>query len=396
MIISPPISATIHRGSDQPIDKSYLQKPKVSSSSSSPKSRRPSHAHFQLPGGQWTSDIEANRIIEECAAYTKTPLPGAPVKTKSNENHDYDYLHADPYTPRPPPTISPPRSPTPSSPSSPTSKEAPPTPWVKENGGPQLTVPVVADESGSGQSTRPTSPSSAWPHHVSTLSLGSEKVQHWNTNASTAASVTWALPADDDSDEDLYLSRRQHTSRRPTGKTLVVYNTLSGDALLQQSKIARKMALMNKRGTPRDVQSTVFTDPVSGEAVDGDMLGLSYRPIPTEPSDADTRVPVILVLAFVATYLFVGAVLFNSLEGWNLLDATYFCFITLSTIGFGDFVPGESSLRYDDKIAQAKLVMSSLYLLLGLAVLAMSFSLVQEEVVIKCKQFAEFIGLMKD
>lgn len=184
---------------------------------------------------------------------------------------------------------------------------------------------------------------------------------------------------------------------RSPGKTLVVYNTLSGDALLEQSKIVRKMALMNKGGfgQVRTDATTVFTDPISGQAVDGDMLGLNYRPIPPDTSDAENRVPIPIVLGFVASYLGIGSLLFVWLEGWSMLDACYFCFITLSTIGFGDFVPGKS-LGYETQEAQIKLVTGSIYLVLGLAVLAMSFNLVQEEVVLKCKAFANWIGLLKD
>ena len=31
---------------------------------------------------------------------------------------------------------------------------------------------------------------------------------------------------------------------------------------------------------------------------------------------------------------------FCSLEGWNIIDSVYYCFVTLSTIGFGDYVAG--------------------------------------------------------
>merc|ERR1712203_794186 len=33
-----------------------------------------------------------------------------------------------------------------------------------------------------------------------------------------------------------------------------------------------------------------------------------------------------------------GALLYHTKEGWSLFDAQYYTFITLSTIGFGDFV----------------------------------------------------------
>ena len=38
------------------------------------------------------------------------------------------------------------------------------------------------------------------------------------------------------------------------------------------------------------------------------------------------------------TFLVVPAWIFRYLEGWSFLDGFYYCFITLSTIGFGDYV----------------------------------------------------------
>ena len=67
---------------------------------------------------------------------------------------------------------------------------------------------------------------------------------------------------------------------------------------------------------------------------------------------------------------------FSAWEEWSFLDGAYFSFITLSTIGFGDLVPGSKVLEQ----GQYKLVTCVLYLFFGLAVIAMSFNLVQEEV----------------
>jgi hypothetical protein len=42
----------------------------------------------------------------------------------------------------------------------------------------------------------------------------------------------------------------------------------------------------------------------------------------------------------------------DSFKGWSYLDATYFSFITLTTVGFGDIVVGETD-KFDYIIAQS-------------------------------------------
>ncbi|KAL3111591.1 hypothetical protein niasHT_019938 [Heterodera trifolii] len=92
-------------------------------------------------------------------------------------------------------------------------------------------------------------------------------------------------------------------------------------------------------------------------------------------------VPLSLVLLTMLAYLVTGAVLFCLWEEWTFLDSFYFCYISLTTIGFGDKFPGEAV--GSDKEAQEKLVITSIYLLAGMALLAMCFNLAQEEVVNK-------------
>lgn len=50
--------------------------------------------------------------------------------------------------------------------------------------------------------------------------------------------------------------------------------------------------------------------------------------------------PQIRPLLFLAALLLAGGTWFyHVVEGWRVLDALYFCVITLTTIGFGDFSP---------------------------------------------------------
>lgn len=105
-------------------------------------------------------------------------------------------------------------------------------------------------------------------------------------------------------------------------------------------------------------------------------------------------VPVLVVLLFVTFYICIGALIFYLWEGWNYLDSAYFCFITLTTIGFGDLVPGSSILNPKIKENHAKPIICCIYLIIGLAFIAMSFSLVQEEVISKCKSIGKKLGLI--
>lgn len=108
------------------------------------------------------------------------------------------------------------------------------------------------------------------------------------------------------------------------------------------------------------------------------------------------RVPVLIVLAFLVGYICVGAVVFSTWEEWTFLDGAYFSFITLSTIGFGDLVPGSNVLSTETHEGQYKLVLCCLYLVIGLAVIAMSFNLVQHEVVARFRKLGQGLGILDE
>ncbi|TNN17876.1 Potassium channel subfamily K member 18 [Schistosoma japonicum] len=108
----------------------------------------------------------------------------------------------------------------------------------------------------------------------------------------------------------------------------------------------------------------------------------------------EVHVPMWLTLLVFFIYMTVGAIIFANWESWNLLQSAYFVFITLSTIGFGDFVPGIQTDKWHEN--STKPVFCCFYLLFGLSMVAMSFNLMQEEVRAKFRRFASKVGLIEE
>ncbi len=61
-------------------------------------------------------------------------------------------------------------------------------------------------------------------------------------------------------------------------------------------------------------------------------LGRLYRDMYRQP---ETRA--LLVMAWLVVTI--GVIFYMRVEGWSLLDATYFCVVTLGTVGYGDITP---------------------------------------------------------
>jgi potassium channel subfamily K protein len=111
-----------------------------------------------------------------------------------------------------------------------------------------------------------------------------------------------------------------------------------------------------------------------------------------EEEEERVSVPLTITMAVIGFYIFMGALLFGVWEKWEALDASYFCFVTVSTIGFGDIVPG--SANFETKEDQYKMIVIAIYMLFGLALLSMCFSLIQEEIATKFKWVGEKLGII--
>ncbi|TRY93375.1 hypothetical protein DNTS_032868 [Danionella cerebrum] len=101
------------------------------------------------------------------------------------------------------------------------------------------------------------------------------------------------------------------------------------------------------------------------------MVYTTWRPIMyihtrwglSKPSVALVHASLLAVLA-VSCFFLIPAAIFSGLEeNWNFLESFYFCFISLSTIGLGDYVPGEA---VNQKFRELYKLGITVYLLLGL------------------------------
>lgn len=64
---------------------------------------------------------------------------------------------------------------------------------------------------------------------------------------------------------------------------------------------------------------------------------------PQDPAKARWLAGSITLLSGLLLFLLLPPLLFAHVEGWSYLEGFYFAFITLSTVGFGDYVIGEKN-----------------------------------------------------
>ncbi|XP_030019000.1 potassium channel subfamily K member 1-like [Sphaeramia orbicularis] len=84
------------------------------------------------------------------------------------------------------------------------------------------------------------------------------------------------------------------------------------------------------------------------------------------PALAAAHAACLALVAFLV-FLIIPSWIFVSLEkDWNFLESLYFCFISLTTIGLGDYVPGETHSKDAQSHPQLYRLAITVYLLLGL------------------------------
>ncbi|KOC59883.1 TWiK family of potassium channels protein 18 [Habropoda laboriosa] len=98
--------------------------------------------------------------------------------------------------------------------------------------------------------------------------------------------------------------------------------------------------------------------------------------------DDEFNLPISVAISILLGYIFIGATLFCMSEGWGFFESFYFVFISMSTIGFGDYVPKHPIY----------MMCSIIYLVFGLSLTSMCVNVVQVMLSDTFKKASEKIG----
>ena len=81
-----------------------------------------------------------------------------------------------------------------------------------------------------------------------------------------------------------------------------------------------------------------------------------------------------------ATTLFIwigiGTVVFHRLESWNWIQSFYFSVVTITTVGYGDFIPTNDFSR----------LFTAIYILVGVSIGLVTLSVIGSEIIRKREQ----------
>lgn len=117
-------------------------------------------------------------------------------------------------------------------------------------------------------------------------------------------------------------------------------------------------------------------------AAGGEDVNEGYRRI-------QACVPVSLMLVLIAFYVLVAVLIFGLWEGWDTINAIYFCVMTLMAVGLIDEIPGDVDRSMLTNTAHIRRSLVVVYIICGWLLLAACFHSVASRIAMQSKK-AEF------
>uniref|UniRef100_A0A1Y1L471 Potassium channel domain-containing protein n=1 Tax=Photinus pyralis TaxID=7054 RepID=A0A1Y1L471_PHOPY len=146
-----------------------------------------------------------------------------------------------------------------------------------------------------------------------------------------------------------------------TGSCRKVRKKARVSEIIQGAQLVYGIALASKRAVFSDGGDAENENPQSKEEKESKMSPADFE------VDDEFNLPISVAIAVLLVYIFLGAIMYWIWESWDFFTAFYFVFISLSTIGFGDYVP----------IHNLCMITSVAYLVFGLALMSMCINVVQ-------------------
>ncbi|VIO92366.1 Uncharacterized protein BM_BM11494 [Brugia malayi] len=221
-----------------------------------------------------------------------------------------------------------------------------------------------------------------------------------SSNSNSKESDSIILPQITLNDNETNHQRRSSNSTEQTSATATIKEQEQAEAAEKLNSVASSSQELTqqrsstgviierlvRRNKTSSVDSSLLKSAGSERSDEMSLRSIRRAGMPYRREKMPVSVGIITVILFIAG----GAILFAIWEDWNLFDGAYYSFITLSTIGFGDIVPGQSL----GEGSQEKLIVCALYLLFGMALIAMCFKLMQDDVVQKARWLGHKIGIL--